>query len=574
MTSPPVTETPSATPLAVAPKVAQSHAFFDALLGAAPDDLHSLLWTLQDKRSHWTPVDAGPATVADKAQALADDGKDVYMAVSLAATPGLSDTRIRSANAAGIFGLWADIDIADPDVHAKWNLPPSIEAAQELLAAAECEPTLVVHSGHGLQAWWLFKEFWTFDSEDQRMAAAGLAQRWNTTLQVRAAERQWVVDSTFDLARVMRVPGTVNRKGSPVMPVRLLKADGPRYEAEDIDAYQVDHTLLRGIAPTKAYVPDPFTIDETDQPDFELFQALSDNEERFGPTWDRKRKDLPDQSASSYDLALANMAVRAAWPDKEIGKLIFRFRKRHNLDPAKGRRIDYLHRTITKARDGVAREDSTEVLDDVVEALEDAHRSGDDEQVKDTRRDGLSAVGSQLNLEILHFIKYMSDPPAYAMVTPTRTIDLGGADGILRWDKMKQSVWQSVGHSIPRFKTAEWDRITALIPHLCEEHDVGSEATDRGELDAWLGQYLGQRPPVDTVDEAATSEYPFKVEGRVVMFGPAFKRWLYLTYQERITNKELGKRLRAYGCEPDKVNVEVAGKRSTRGVWRLPAGVS
>ena len=47
---------------------------------------------------------------------------------------------------------------------------------------------------------------------------------------------------------------------------------------------------------------------------------------------------------------------------------------------------------------------------------------------------------------------------------------------------MRQSIWESVGVQIPRFKPAEWDRITAVIPRLWEDQDIGAEATERGEV--------------------------------------------------------------------------------------------
>jgi len=288
----------------------------------------------------------------------------------------------------------------------------------------------------------------------------------------------------------------------------------------------------------------------------------------------RSSKDFPDQSPSTYDFSLAVQAVQAGWSDAEIAALILAFRRTQKLDVSKALRQDYVRRTITKARDAVAKDQSTEVLDEVREAVDEAKASGDHEQMKSTRRTGLDAVGQQMGLEVLHFIKYLSDPPSYAMVTPTETIPLGGADGILVWAKFKQSVWQAVGHSIPRFKTVDWDRLCEIVPALCEEQDVGAEATERGEVHAWLAADRSQRPATDTVEEAAASEYPFNDgSGRVCMFGPAFRRWLYLTYQERVTNKELGRRLRAFGCEPDKINVDEAGKRTSRGIWRLPPGM-
>lgn len=552
--------------------------FTEALLGYVPDDKHSLLWTLQDKRSTWVDLaDNGPAKVADRAVQLADDGKDVYIAVSVANQQGMYDTRIKSDNSAGIMGLWADIDIAAPDVHKKWNLPPDEKSAFELLDRAGVEPSLVIHSGHGLQAWWLFAEFWEFDSDEARQQAAGLAQRWNTTLRVRAAEKEWVVDSTFDLARVMRIPGTLNRKGTPVMPVRLLHYDETRrFGAEDFDQYLVDDKFLaaKGLSPTRQYQPDALELTESAMPNFEKFEALRENDELFARTWEMKRKDLLDQSPSSYDMSLVSQAVRAGWTDQEIAPLLLHFRRKHKLDVSKALRQDYVRRTISRARDSAMRDDGSEALEDVGEALDEARRTGDDEDIKTARRAALDVIGQQLGLEIIHFIKYTSEPPAFALVTPTHQIDLGGADGILVWSKFRQSVWEATGHQIDRFRTAAWDQITSLIPRSWEEQDVGMESTEHGEMYVWLSQYLGARPPVATLQEAIDTEYPYVDDhsGRVVIFGPAFKRWLFLTFQERVTSKELGRRLRAFGADPDKVNVEDGdGKRTSRAVWRLPA---
>ena len=281
----------------------QTGLFFDALLAYVPTELHTMLWTLQDKRSTWIELAGGTTAVADVAQQLSTKNRDVYCSVSVSQTTGMYDTRIKSANSRGIMALWADIDIADPDVHKKWNLPPTIEAALDVLDRCGLPPSLVVHSGHGLQAWWLLQEFWSFDTDDDRLAAAGLAQRWNTTLQVRAAEQSYVVDSTFDLARVMRVPGTMNRKQpSKPMPVRIVRYDDQlRYNPEDFEPYVVDADFLaqRGISPTRTYVPDKLDLSDTIGPDFEKFEALRDNDDRFAATWDMKRADFKDQSPST-----------------------------------------------------------------------------------------------------------------------------------------------------------------------------------------------------------------------------------------------------------------------------------
>ena len=116
--------------------------------------------------------------------------------------------------------------------------PPTIldaDAAKELLATIEIKPTVLVHSGHGLQAYWLFKEFWLFESEDDRKRAKSLVTRWQAMLRAAAQRREWTVDPTADLVRVLRVPGTLNRKlADAIKPVRF-REDGQHCTVDAIE---------------------------------------------------------------------------------------------------------------------------------------------------------------------------------------------------------------------------------------------------------------------------------------------------------------------------------------------------
>lgn len=554
-------------------------AFTEALFGYVPEGRSTLLWTLQDKRSTWFELgsDAAPTEVALGAQSLAADGMDVYVAVSVTGTRGKANERIASANSTGIVGLWADIDIADPDVHKKWNLPPDEKSARELLADAGLPPSLLVHSGHGLQAWWLFAEFWAFDTEQDRQRAATLAQRWNSTLRIRAAKKGWTVDSTFDLARVMRVPGTMNRKGLPVVPVQLLERnDEARYTEDDFEAKFVDESELRaaGITPTKSYVSDEIEIHDASAPNFERFQALMANDERFNATFNMKRKDLPDQSPSSYDMSIANQLARyVGWSDQDVADCIFFFRRHNKLDTAKARRVDYIKRTIEAARNAVAREGADDEMYEAAEALRVAEASEDPEAIRAAKRTYHEGIGTKVGLEIVNWIKYMSEPAFYALETPIGRVDLGEVDNVMRPDRFRAKVYDALGVLIPRMKGPEWDEVVAHLSTVADQQYVGAEATSHGEMLAWLTQYLAARPPAGDLKEASISEYPFvDEEGRVALFVHGFRRWLHLTYQERLTNQVIGKRLRAFGCENVVVNVEIEpGKRTSRSVWRLPA---
>ena len=69
----------------------------------------------------------------------------------------------------------------------------------------------------------------------------------------------------------------------------------------------------------------------------------------FSLTLLRQRADLPDQSQSSYDLALARRcALTGEFTPREITAVIAIHREHHDQSPAKAARLDYLQRTITK----------------------------------------------------------------------------------------------------------------------------------------------------------------------------------------------------------------------------------
>lgn len=543
--------------------------FCRLLLEHVPDDLWALLWTMPDKRSTWVPLEGGVDAVAEEAGALAD-GHDVYIAVSVAERRGDHKHRITSSNSAGIMGLWADVDVADPDIHKKWNLPPNENSALELLDAVGLEPTLLVHSGHGLQAWWLFNEFWAFDNEAERIEASRLAERWNATLRVRAAERGWTVDSTFDLARVMRVPGTWNRKGHPHVPVRLLKNTGKRYASDDFNDHVVDDEVLRkqGATPTRVYVVDDLALRENAEPPFQKFQALDALEPKFSDSWNRRRRDLSDQSPSAYDMSLASFAASAGWADQEIADLLIASRRKHGDDLKL--RHDYYSRTISRARERHARDKAADEMEDVVDELKDAKVSGDDEEVKHRRRATMDALSNQLGIEILHFVKYLADPPSYSMVTPTQEIHIGAISSILTQQKLREAVAQATGHIIDRFSRQSWDRISQAILDACEDQDTGMEATEAGLVYVWLTEYLLARPPVTDAEEAVLSGHPITDEHGVHIFGASLRHWLWVARGERVSSRELGRMLRAYGCAPSRLNIMVEGSRSTRSAWTLP----
>ena len=177
------------------------------------------------------------AEVPAAARWLAEHAADhnVYVAMGLhdpAHTPPPASRGSRETVCA-IPGLWVELD-HNQGAHAAASRLPSPDTLVDFLARVPVPPSLLVDSGGGLHAYWLFRECWRFDTREEQHRAAALLHRFQRTLQVRAAEEGWSIDSTYDLARVLRPVGTLNHKTLPPRPVTLLHEDAARYNPSDL----------------------------------------------------------------------------------------------------------------------------------------------------------------------------------------------------------------------------------------------------------------------------------------------------------------------------------------------------
>jgi putative DNA primase/helicase len=168
-----------------------------------PEGTRIALWTKATHKSRYlsSPAEAGQV----------DGAVDVYFSAGLVPAGLSASVRLKAQEAKAIPGVWADIDI-NGGPEDKKNAAPDMETAIAL-AGSVLEPTILVNSGYGLQAWWLFEGGpWVFDGEADRARAAQVAQGWVARHQAIAREQGFKIDSVGDLARLMRLPGTCNGK--------------------------------------------------------------------------------------------------------------------------------------------------------------------------------------------------------------------------------------------------------------------------------------------------------------------------------------------------------------------------
>jgi putative DNA primase/helicase len=207
--------------------------FLRTLFDGKPDDTYVLVWALAGKRSDWFRS-------LPEAAAFAVGKANLYVGLGLSPHDYGPALRCEAERVMGIPGLWVDLDVEGPGHKpaAHERLLPSKDAARDLLYSLPLAPSLVVDSGHGLQAYWLFKELWLFDDDTERQQAAGLVDAWQATIRVKA--NGYKVDSIGDLARVLRIPGTVNHKpGCDPLPVLITDENDTRYNPSEFEPFLV-----------------------------------------------------------------------------------------------------------------------------------------------------------------------------------------------------------------------------------------------------------------------------------------------------------------------------------------------
>jgi len=192
---------------------------------------------------------------ADSAEGIAAavlphiENQNIYIrATSLKSVPDKG--RAGAAASCAMPGIWADIDIKGP-AHKAEDLPPDLDAALAIANCTAMAPSLIVHSGNGIQAWWVFREPVVFEDDGHIQAAAELVQRWQGILSTHAKKSGYRIDATHDLARVMRLPGTFNLKDRKKPKPVTFTDSGHRYNPSD---------FLEIVRPVPVLVPSVPTV--------------------------------------------------------------------------------------------------------------------------------------------------------------------------------------------------------------------------------------------------------------------------------------------------------------------------
>jgi P4 family phage/plasmid primase-like protien len=177
------------------------------LLGRHPDQLITVSTKLPDG-----PFIPDWMTVREAAALhLLQDRDTWYSTQALTPDARTRGGRGKAADIDQIVELTADLDDKDTGTG---SAEASRAIGEDVAAVLGVQPVSWVHTGHGLQPHWRVAPDGVRRTNADLIA---LYRRWGRLVAMVAEEHGAKVDGVFDLARVMRVPGTMNvGKGEPV----------------------------------------------------------------------------------------------------------------------------------------------------------------------------------------------------------------------------------------------------------------------------------------------------------------------------------------------------------------------
>lgn len=168
---------------------------------------------------------------------------DTYLSIGTHEAP--QETRGGESTVISIPGFWADLDIGEVG-HKPASLPnPANELEALSIVDTLPEASLMMNSGGGLQGIWLFSEPWVFETAADKTAAKKAIQEWGNLLEQRGKQLGFHVDKVADLARILRVPGSMNHKEGLKRPVLIRWHDKPSSNKDELielgipDSYEI-----------------------------------------------------------------------------------------------------------------------------------------------------------------------------------------------------------------------------------------------------------------------------------------------------------------------------------------------
>ncbi len=511
--------------------------FYEDIL-STKTDVKKLIWTQKNKKSHWFTSNEDLIAFIEKHQS-----ENIFFGVGVTKKKLSKMHRALADDIHSIRGFWNDIDIqGGPDtVHKKDHLPESLEKAIEI-ANSIIDPTYIVFSGYGIHAYYLFYKHYLIDDFDYWTEFSSQFQRAHAK-----KYPQYTFDSTFDLARILRCPDSVNCKDlKNKIECKILKYNKDAYytkeEIEDVIAFdesQTQQSVAEPPAPATVSTKKSAPLKRWSTKQYEKWfkdenlildkNATIDNDLMFDiaaaePTLIEEYNHKIDRGddLSRYDQALANIGVRFGLPNQQVINLLLMHRQKHDAGSKKITRKDYYARTLLQALSKYGANKITQKKNNPTSSDKEILR----QYLIDVLGVGISRIirydktpNDQFDLELIDY--------------PNKVIKLGSfAEGIMNQKTFAAKIGAIGAKVPPPLKMITWHRdIIPKLQALTINGKAPLTSTYEGQINIWIKEYFEARNIYTTYQEyyeAQSFQQPFLDNNKAHFSYEDFQSWVRL----------------------------------------------
>ena len=486
--------------------------------------LYLCIWENKAKSSRFFCDIEEAAAYASETSAA---GAEVYVGQGVFEKP-IANGRGQASDVAAISSVWADVDILHEAHASEKSYPPDAETAGQLARIGPHRPTLVVSSGYGLHAYWQFRDPWVFEDDNEREEAALFLRRVGVTLQSRAKDRGFELDQVHDLARILRIPGTLNWKGKAPKPVEELPifSSGVTYLHDDLEDWLVDRDSQSvQVKPGDIDVGNVyFELPPTRNPDEDWVLNMSREiiavDPDFEQMWDFRDKRF-GKDASRYELAFANRLASFDCTDQQIADFNYYWRKTIAKKPAKHFRA--MQMTIEKARSNYISECNLAAM-----------TSGEGDSFSE--EEILNAINRVFSLSgersIIRFVQWGEDNAQFAFeLHDGDMLGIGGADVLLSAALLNRRFVERFSLMIDDQVRKGWNSVVRQLLLIVDKREGVTNDRESYELLDRLCSYMDDRDPATDIDDVADAKKrqdPFVEQGFLWFNFQDFNNWVRL----------------------------------------------
>lgn len=376
--------------------------------------------------------------------------------------------RGRNATATVVPGLAMDIDVGDKKNGKKYF--KSLDKA--VMAIEATQPSAIVESGTGLHVYYKF-EIPLVVTDKNRDAVRAAMKAWgkDITLLLKVD-----VDSVFDLARVLRVPGTLHSGCG--LEVNWASEKPTRYNAGEILGRYSGRDRDAGSF-------DGEKIEEAKVFSGELLSLMAVSS-KFRGLWTSLPRD-----ASAACFSIAKLLIIAGWSDEKIKGALILWRGKHGFDLKLKRSDDWYARTIVNARgatENSAMDDPTEMIKAICrgELWEPVPEKPVTEFFKVLFGEAatIAKVIPKLGIDCV------SGEAQYRIGTPGRFFTIPPST-LMSYTKFKVMLLDQAKFVLPKPKQlGPWDAFVSAFVDECDDEISQSYATEEAMVAGSLSEYF------------------------------------------------------------------------------------